>query len=539
MLYFAILAITSVCVMPVVAQVNISSHFDGAGATGWAPPDPNSAVGPNYIVQAVNNNILIFNKSGTFISQQPLNTFFGTATAGDPHVVYDEISKQFLFEVIGALNPNGTGTALFAASDTSDPTGNWHKMTINVSGFWDGYGGNGIGYNADAYVVHVNGFNNQFAVIPIRNNPGFTYNMWVAPSGFRIGRPVPMAGSSPGGPFYFVEGNGDGVNNTGGTAGNLEVVQVNNISGSPTIVDYQVHVNNTETSVVNTSWRNNQLAAIGTVGGSTSVQWYLLSTNGAPSLQQTGSFGSPDGGQVFDSSIAVAPAGDLGVNYVSVTGSGMTMYVAGRGALDSAGTMRASVAAAAAAKSNGRMGDYSSCVVDVDSSGVPQNTFWACGEYMNSTSEFDWKTRLTKFNMVNSSTALIGHTIALQSLANNLYVCADNNGNSPLIANRGTYGLWEEYNVIDAGNGHIALQSLSNNKYVCADNAGNSPLIANRTSYSSWEEYNVINAGGGHIALQSLSNNKYVCADNAGNSPLIANRTSYSTWEEYTAVIVR
>jgi beta-glucanase (GH16 family) len=133
---------------------------------------------------------------------------------------------------------------------------------------------------------------------------------------------------------------------------------------------------------------------------------------------------------------------------------------------------------------------------------------------------------------------MVGDTIVLQSLSNNKYVCADNGGNSPLIANRTSYSTWEQFKVIDVGGGHIALQSLANNLYVCADNGGNSPLIANRSTYSTWEQFNVIDAGGGHIALQSLSNNKYVCADNGGNSPLIANRTSYSTWEQYNVIVV-
>jgi hypothetical protein len=137
-----------------------------------------------------------------------------------------------------------------------------------------------------------------------------------------------------------------------------------------------------------------------------------------------------------------------------------------------------------------------------------------------------------------TAAAMVGDVIALQSLANNLYVCADNGGNSPLIANRSVYSTWEEFKVIDAGGGHIVLQSLANNLYVCADNGGNSPLIANRGTYSTWEQFNVIDAGGGHIALQSLANNKYVCADNNGNSPLIANRTSYSTWEQYNVIVI-
>jgi hypothetical protein len=387
--------------MHVLGQIAIPTGFTGDAASGWAPPDPNAAAGPNHLVQVVNNNIDIYNKNGTLISRQALTTFFGIgSSSGDPHVIYNEITGRFAVEEIITLNGSGTGTAAFAVSDSSDPTGTWHRTTINVPGFWDGYGGNGIGYNADAYVVHVNGFNNQFAVIATANNPNLNYTLITAPSNVRIGRPAPMPGSSSGGPFYFVEGNGDGVNGTGGTSGNLEVVKVTSItSGSPVFTDYQISVNNVETSVINTSWRNNQLAAIGTVGGSASIQWYLLNTSGTPALSQYGTILAPDGGSVFDPTLALAPNGDIGVNYVSVTASTMTMYLSGRAAADTAGTMRASTQAVSGPKSDGRWGDYSSCVVDINSSGTPQNTFWACNEYMNTTGQFDWKTKLANFSI--------------------------------------------------------------------------------------------------------------------------------------------
>ena len=185
-----VLAILSLCAISAVGQVSILQNSDGAGATGWAPPDPNAAVGPNNIVQAVNNNILFFNKSGTLISQQTLNTFFNATSGGDPHVIYNEITGRYALEAIWDNASGAMVGVCFAVSDTSDPTGSWHKTFITVPGMWDGYGGNGIGYNADAYVVHVNGFNNQFAVVAANNNVNLAYTMVTAPSGVRIGRPA-------------------------------------------------------------------------------------------------------------------------------------------------------------------------------------------------------------------------------------------------------------------------------------------------------------------------------------------------------------
>jgi hypothetical protein len=150
----------------------------------------------------------------------------------------------------------------------------------------------------------------------------------------------------------------------------------------------------------------------------------------------------------------------------------------------------------------------------------------------------DWEA-LQLASWIHAS-ALVGHTIALQSRANGKYVCADNGGGSALIANRPTCSTWEQFNVINAGNGYVALQSLANNKYVSADYYGNNPLIANRPTYSTWEQYTLTFGGNpGFMAIQALVNNKYVCADNGGASPLIANRTAYGTWEQFNVTVVR
>src|ERR1039457_4034633 len=275
-LLFITLAILIAGSFPAVAQVSVSLNLNAqAQAGGAAPPDPNAAVGPNHIVEYVNNNSLtIFNKSGGVISYIPMDTFFSFPTGGDGHVIYDEISGRFALEILGTNSSVG-----FAVSDTSDPTGSWHKTSINVPGLWDGYGGNGIGYNADAYVVHINGFNNQFAVVAASNNVSLAYTLVNnAPGNVRIGRPVPMTGAASGGPFYFVEANGDGANGTGGTPGVIEVVAISNIlSASRTYTDFQVPADTDNVTAFNTSWRNNQLAVVGPINSQ--VGWYLLNTS--------------------------------------------------------------------------------------------------------------------------------------------------------------------------------------------------------------------------------------------------------------------
>jgi hypothetical protein len=129
-----------------------------------------------------------------------------------------------------------------------------------------------------------------------------------------------------------------------------------------------------------------------------------------------------------------------------------------------------------------------------------------------------------------------GAVVGIQAMANGRFVVAENAGNSPLIANRTTVGPWEEFQVLDVGNGYIALRSLINGLYVCAENFGGSPLIANRTTVGTWEQFQAVDTGSGNFALIARANGKYVCADNAGSSSLIANRTGIGGWEQFRLV---
>jgi hypothetical protein len=128
-----------------------------------------------------------------------------------------------------------------------------------------------------------------------------------------------------------------------------------------------------------------------------------------------------------------------------------------------------------------------------------------------------------------------GSVVSLQSLANGADVTADNEGASPLIANRNSIGPWEEFQVVDAGNGDIALKSLSNNLFVTAENAGTSPLIANRTAVGPWETFTEIVAADGNIALRAKANNLYVSSDASGFGPLLADGSSVGTAQTFIA----
>src|SRR6185437_8985486 len=69
----------------------------------------------------------------------------------------------------------------------------------------------------------------------------------------------------------------------------------------------------------------------------------------------------------------------------------------------------------------------------------------------------------------DAASAPIGQTIWLQATNNNNYVSARiDQSNTPLEALVTQVQAWEEFDVVDAGNGLIALRAHANNNYVSA-----------------------------------------------------------------------
>ena len=114
--------------------------FLGTQSTGWRPPDPEIAVGPNHVVVVVNSQIVFRRKSdgGQTFSQNLTNGgFWGAQGAGgfvfDPIAQYDTYTDRFV--VVAAERDGGQEYIDVAISDDSDPNGSWNKFRINVSSY--------------------------------------------------------------------------------------------------------------------------------------------------------------------------------------------------------------------------------------------------------------------------------------------------------------------------------------------------------------------------------------------------------------------
>jgi hypothetical protein len=140
---------------------------DNAALLGFAviPPDSNGDVGPNHYVQFVNLVFEMFDKTTGASVLGPAKGsdlwigFGGVCDGnddGDPVVLYDQFTGRWLlsqFEI-------DSGTQCFAISQTSDPTGAYHRYAFDVSPGANDYPK--IGVWSDGYYAMFHEFNPGF-----------------------------------------------------------------------------------------------------------------------------------------------------------------------------------------------------------------------------------------------------------------------------------------------------------------------------------------------------------------------------------------
>jgi subtilisin family serine protease len=124
-------------------------------------------------------------------------------------------------------------------------------------------------------------------------------------------------------------------------------------------------------------------------------------------------------------------------------------------------------------------------------------------------------------------------TVTMKAAVNNRFVSADGGGARALIANGAAAGAWEQFTVVDNGDGTVGILAAVNGRFVSAESAGTKPLIANRTSVGAWERFTKVTNGDGTVSFRASVNNRYVSAESAGAQSLIANRTGIGAWERF------
>ena len=154
--------------------VNSKTKFGGIGASGFIPPDPNIAVGKTdpatglgYIVQMVNSQIAVFNKSGALLSGPtslsslwtPLGGACAGSNAGDPVVQYDVAADRWLVTQLGSTS-GPTYSECIAVSATNDPRGSYNLYSYDFSTSLNDYPKFGVWptLNNSAYLASYNMF---------------------------------------------------------------------------------------------------------------------------------------------------------------------------------------------------------------------------------------------------------------------------------------------------------------------------------------------------------------------------------------------
>jgi hypothetical protein len=401
--------------------VRIGQSYDGIGfngsSCGCLPPDTGAAVGNNFVVETVNVQIRVIDKTtGSILLDEPLASFFGTPSGGDPYVVYDDIAGRWY---VVAFDDTDVGLFLAVSIDSNPLDGflpTYHLT--NVGGFPD-YAK--MGFNKDAIFISYNDFGSGGAAATIASidkaaalSGTLTYYVSQPAFQFRAMPPAQMHGDTTGGVEWFVS--------TDGTDAGGDTIRVTKLTGylsnSPTfeytslpVTPYQaamlaeqpggdvtVFPNTTTTQV---QYHNGHLVTA--MASATASDGFVYPkglyyqvdvSGGTPVLLRQGVIDPGAGVAVQMPSVDEDIHGNLGLSWMESSSTEfLSMWV---GTVDFGGNLATSVAAPGGGFFfyNFRIGDYSTTVLDPSDG----RTFWSANEYIGNDGDTEiWRTHITSF----------------------------------------------------------------------------------------------------------------------------------------------
>ncbi len=438
-----------------VVTMPVEQNFIGASSneSGFYPPDPTGAVGPNHYVHSVNSLVKIFSKTGTLlVGPTSLGTFLGFGgNSGDPIVLYDQLADRWLVSEFG--NINGGNSLAVGVSATNDPTGAYNVYQFAFSGFpdyphyavWpDAYYGtvNLDGQTTRAFamdrdVILAGGPSPEIAIFALpgivvnpnqvkspeaanllgttipANTPGYiTYLQddawggvsfdhlkiweietdWANPGNSTISSPLEI----PTDPFDAGEIFGQGAINQPGTSQKL--------AGHGGIISFGANYrsfgdHNSWLITFNTFVDNND------TGG---IRWIELRNDSSNpwSIYQEGTYAPADGHSRFMSSSAMDQSGNIGLAY-SIGSSTLPVGIRYTGRFDGDPLGEMTVAETTIVSGVGvrtntyRYGDYGHTTMDPDNF-----TFWHTADFFSSNNA--WRTQIASFRISNGFAEDVG-----------------------------------------------------------------------------------------------------------------------------------
>ena len=94
------------------------------------PPDTHGTVGPNHLITATNDFLIVHNKTtGQEISRVSISTFTGVPASCDPYIKYDPSAKRWFYSAINCDGDNGNAMVILV-SESSDPTSGWSRYSF-------------------------------------------------------------------------------------------------------------------------------------------------------------------------------------------------------------------------------------------------------------------------------------------------------------------------------------------------------------------------------------------------------------------------
>jgi hypothetical protein len=431
-------------------------NFDGVGngfsgpqgtfTVNAAPPDTNLAVGPNHVVEIVNTDLAVFNKSGSVLyGPVQINTVwsgFGgncqTDNDGDPIAKYDSIADRWVISQFAVTSPNPDFLQCVAVSQTADPTGAYYRYSFSYGNQFPDYPKMAVW--PDAYYITFNMFNaagtsflggQACAYDRARMLTGGAATQQCFSLGTSFGGLLPSdldgTRQPPAGSPNYIVADGASSNQLAFWSFHTDWTNAANsrLTGPGTLATaaFTAPCGGTGGTCVPQSGTSRQLDTLGdrlmyrlayrnfgdhealvvnrsiTAGSSIGIRWYELRTGGGSlSIFQQGTY-APDSSYRWMGSIAQDASGDIGLGF-SASSSSLHPQIryTGRLAGDPAGTMsqgEGTIIAGAGSQTGNltRWGDYSAIAVDP----VDGCTFWYANEYIPANGSFNWRTRIASF----------------------------------------------------------------------------------------------------------------------------------------------